>query len=78
MFLSEGEIGNIYIIINIELDMKIKRRLEIIGLTNRTKVEILNKNMNGSLIIKIRGTRFAISKRISKGIEVALWKIILT
>ncbi len=35
-----------------------------------TKVEILNNKSGGTLIIKVRGTRFAIGKGISKNIEV--------
>lgn len=70
MILSEGKIGEKYMIFNIKLDEKIKRRLEVLGLINYTQVEILNKNITGSLILKVRGSRFAISKEISKGIEV--------
>jgi len=70
MILYEGKMGGTYKIIDIKIEDKIKRRLEVIGLTNGTQIDILNKNMNGSLILKVRGSRFAISKQIAKGIEV--------
>lgn len=70
MFLSEGQVGRVYIAEGIILDTKLKRRLQVLGLTKNTKVEILNKNLNGSLIFKVRGTRFAISKKISSSIKV--------
>lgn len=70
MLLYEGKIGNKYKVVNIDIDDKIKRRLEVVGLTNKTQIEVLNKNMNGSIILKVRGTRFAISKEIAKGVEV--------
>jgi len=70
VFLYEGQIGNKYRVIDIGIDYKLKRRLEVIGFTYRTEVEVLNKNLNGSLILKVRGTRFAISKMIAKKIEV--------
>ena len=70
MCLYEGNIGKTYKIIDINIDHKLKRRLEVMGLTNNTQIEILNKNLNGSLILKVRGTRFAISKKIAKEIEV--------
>lgn len=70
MFLSDGKIGSIYEAQNIVTDNKIKRRLEVLGLTKGTKIQILNKNINGSLIFKVRGTRFAISKNISSAIRV--------
>ena len=70
MVLYEGKMGETYKIIDIKIDDKIKRRLEVMGLTNGTQIEISNKNMNGSLILKFRGTRVAISNKIAKGIEV--------
>ena len=72
MVLYEGKIGEVYRIIDTNINDKIKRRLEVMGLTNGTQIEILNKNMNSSLILKVRGTRFAISKKIAKGIEVIM------
>lgn len=70
MFLSDGQVGKKYIAEGLMLDNKLKRRLQVLGLTKNTKVEILNKNFNGSLIFKVRGTRFAISKKISSSIKI--------
>ena len=72
MSLCEGKIGETYRILDIKIDDKMKHRLEVMGLTNNTQIEILNRNVNGSLILKVRGTRFAISKKIAKGIEVMI------
>ena len=38
------------------------------GMITDTNIEILNKKKNGSLIFKVRGTRLAIGKNISKNI----------
>lgn len=69
MLLSEGKEKKRYIIKSIDIDTKLKRRLEVLGLINNTQIEIINKSLTGSLIIKVRGTRFAISTQISKYIE---------
>jgi ferrous iron transport protein A len=46
------------------------RRLEMLGLTMGTKIMLLNKNGNGAVIVKVRGTRFAFGREIAEGIEV--------
>ena len=51
---------------------------EMLGMTNLTKVIVLNNKKSGSIIIKVRGTRFALGKEFAKGIKVkavAEWKI---
>ena len=48
----------------------ITRRLQALGLNDGTKVKILNRKKEGALIIQVRGTRLALGKHISSGIEV--------
>lgn len=69
MNLLKGEIGEKYIVDNIDLETNIKRRLEMLGLTKGTSVEVLNHKKNGSVIFKFRGTRFAAGKEIANGIK---------
>ena len=47
-----------------------KRRLQMLGMTKGTEVRILNNKKSGSIIMKVRGTRFAIGRRIAEGILV--------
>ena len=68
MTLSKGQRGKTYTAVGIELENDVKRRLEILGLTQKSKVLVLNSKGNGSMIIKVRGTRFAIGKKIAEGI----------
>lgn len=68
MILSEGTIGNTYIVDDIQLESSIMRRLQMLGLTQGTSVEMLNKKRNGAVIFKVRGTRFAIGKNVAEGI----------
>ncbi len=60
--------GTKNIVSDIKLNTNLERRLETLGLTAGTSFEILNKKRNGAIIIKVRGTRFAIGKDIAKGI----------
>jgi len=70
MRLNEGAIGATYKVAKVTVDEKITRRLEALGVNEKTPVTILNKKGSGSLIIKVRGTRLALGKKISDGILV--------
>lgn len=70
MLLSEGETGKKYIISDVALKKETESRLEALGLIQGSFVEIISKKHNGAMIIRIRGTRFAIGKDISDGISV--------
>lgn len=70
MTLNNGEKNATYIVEKLDLPLHIEKRLEALGMLAGTKVEILNNKSGGTLIIKVRGTRFAIGKGISKNIEV--------
>lgn len=47
-----------------------ERRLEALGMTKNTPVSVVNRKGRGILIIKLRGTRFALGYNITKNIEV--------
>ncbi|MEG0370151.1 MAG: FeoA family protein [Hungatella sp.] len=70
MKLYEGEIGKTYIVTGVLVDVKLTRRLESLGVNEETPIIILNKKGSGTLIIKVRGTRLALGKRIADGIEI--------
>ena len=48
----------------------ITRRLEALGINEKTEILVLNKKQSGTMIIKVRGTRLALGRRITGGIEV--------
>lgn len=62
MRLCDADLEKNYIVKNIDLPKEAKRRLEILGMTENTKILVINKKKSGGMIIKIRGTRFAIGK----------------
>ena len=71
MKLSEGIIGRTYRVDSVAVNETITRRLEALGVNNMTPVTLLNKKGSGSVIFKVRGTRLAVGKRISDGIEIS-------
>ena len=71
MKLSEGIIGRTYRVDSVAVNETITRRLEALGVNSMTPVTLLNKKGIGSVIFKVRGTRLAVGKRISDGIEIS-------
>lgn len=53
-----------------ELPVELERRLEALGLITGSKVSVMRKKRKGAMIIKVRGTRFALGSGISSHIEV--------
>lgn len=70
MSLFEGIKGKSYEIQGLYVEEGITRRLQALGLNDGTLVTVLNRKKNGALIIGVRGTRLAIGRHISQGIEV--------
>ncbi|HIU62077.1 MAG TPA: FeoA domain-containing protein [Candidatus Coproplasma excrementigallinarum] len=70
MFLSEGQKGKKYTVLNMNLPFETQRRLEALGMTSRAPVTVINRKGKGILIIKLRGTRFALGVNITKNITV--------
>lgn len=70
MYLCDGQIGNEYKVEDIELPTNVEKRLESLGMTRGTSVTVLNSKNHGVLIVKIRGTRFALGRNITKNILV--------
>lgn len=69
MLLKDAEIGRTYEVRKISLPSRLQRRLEALGMTDGTPVTVLNRKGRGILIIKLRGTRFALGYNITKNIE---------
>ena len=55
---------------SIHLSFQLERRLEALGMTRQTAISVLNRKGKGILIIKLRGTRFALGYNITKNITV--------
>ena len=70
MYLKDAQIGRTYIVESIHLPFQMERRLEALGMTRQTHISVLNRKGKGILIIKLRGTRFALGYNITQNIEV--------
>ncbi len=74
MLLKDAKIGDACVVEDIRLPFEMKRRLEALGMTRGTSVSVINRKGKGILIIKLRGTRFALGFHITKNIEVKAGK----
>lgn len=68
MLLKDGQVGMSYAVEATHLPFQLERRLEALGMTRDTRISVLNRK--GILIIKLRGSRFALGYNITKNIEV--------
>lgn len=69
MKLSAAQIGATYNVDEIHLNENVKRRLQMLGMTNNTEITVLNRKYSGAVIIKMRGTRFALGRKYAEGIS---------
>ena len=69
---SDGKKETQYIVKDIGLPTGIEKRLEALGMTRGTSVTVLNSKSKGILIVKVRGTRFALGRNITEHISVAM------
>lgn len=70
MTLYEGNAGSDYEISGIYVEDQITRRLEALGMNDKTKIHIVTKKKHGAMIIQVRGTRLALGRHIAQLIEV--------
>ena len=70
MLLKDVQTGQKCIVKNINLPFQMERRLEALGMTKHTPLSILNRKGKGIMVIRLRGSRFALGYNITKQIEV--------
>ena len=70
MFFDDAATTEIYTIEKIDLPLKLEKRLEALGMTEGTSILVLNAKSRGTLIVNVRGTRFALGRGITKQITV--------
>lgn len=70
MTLDKSKVNSNYIIEKLDLPLHVEKRLMALGMTVGTKVKVLNSKNHGTLIVKVRGTRLALGKGISRKIRV--------
>lgn len=68
MLLINGRKGGKYRVQSLMLHHGLLSRLEALGLTGGAPLDIVERKKNGSMVIKLRGTRYAIGAEIAMGI----------
>ena len=69
MTLLQADVGKRYVLRSIWLQRDITRRLQMLGMTPGVCVAVLNRKRSGSVIIKVRGARFALGPKFAQGRE---------
>ena len=70
MNLKEGKNGQTYKVAGIDIQKDLERRLEVLGLTEGSFIQVINNDKKGSMTVRFRGTRFAFGRRIAENITV--------
>ncbi|MBR4945242.1 MAG: ferrous iron transport protein A [Peptococcaceae bacterium] len=69
MNLNDSRVNATYRVVDVVgLELPVERRLEALGLTGGTSINVLNKKNKGAVIVKVRGSRFAVGYNIAAGI----------
>ena len=71
MTLYTAQQGKKYLVKKLDMEEKTQIRLESLGLTENSMIELISSVRGGASIVKIRGTRFALGREICEGIY--LW-----
>jgi len=69
LILSQGSRGGIYAVKAIQLPPRALRHLEALGMVHGSRLFLLEKKPS-AMVISLRGTRYALGRSITDGIEV--------
>ena len=70
VYLKDVPVGGSCVVESMDLPFELERRLEALGMTTGTSVSVLGSKGRGIMIIKLRGTRFALGRNITGSITV--------
>ena len=71
MTLDKGKPGEEYSVKALSLPDTVAHRLEALGMTVDTRISVLENKSRGIMVVKVRGTRFAVGRGITRKIEVS-------
>ena len=70
MTLNDGKVGQKYVVADTKRPQQLQKRMEALGLTIGTIITIMHRKRNGTEVILLRGTRFALGRGITEKITV--------
>ncbi len=68
--LQEGAPGSLLKVRGARLPLELERRLQALGMTPGCPIRVLRKKKHGAMIVKLRGSRFALGSAIASRIIV--------
>ena len=68
--LDKARVGGRYRVRGIQLETAVEKRLEALGMPHGALIEVLNGKGKGTVIVRVRGARFALGSGIAAGIAV--------
>ena len=72
MLLKDVGAGQRCVVEGVDLPFQMERRLEALGMTRQAEISVVNRKGKGILIVKLRGSRFALGYQITKQITVRM------
>lgn len=69
MTLNAGQANHSYWIEHLDLPPALGQRLEAIGMTKGSAVHVVSNKNRGTMIVKIRGARFAIGRGVTENVH---------
>ena len=70
MTILDGTVKEFYTVTDVQIQENIMRRLEALGINSGARMQLMNRKKTGTVIIKVRGTRWAMGRDIAGGILV--------
>lgn len=70
MRLKDVAAGQACTVVKIDLPFRLERRLEVLGMTRGTRLNVMNRKGRGIMIVRMRETCFALGRNITQNIEV--------
>ena len=70
MTLDKGAVGKKYEIEETDLPAQLEKRMEALGMTKGTRVQLIHKKRQGTMVMLLRGTRFAVGQGVTSRIKV--------
>ncbi|MCQ4638193.1 ferrous iron transport protein A [Anaerovorax odorimutans] len=70
MTLDKGSIGRVYLVEETDLPAQLEKRMEALGMTKGTRIQLIHKKPRGTMVLMLRGTRFAVGQGVTSKIKV--------
>lgn len=70
MTLNQGEVDGIYRVLSDTLPFELKQRMASLGMIRNSLIRVVHRKRNGTAVVILRGSRFAVGRDVTSRIEV--------